>query len=106
MKEKNPELHDTETAERLFGSVTPREQNGGHEPDPDILRAPLPEGESAHVFCESCGAHTPITTTGAEVLAGRAEVLTTPDWTKNYIQVHGCIWCNDAFNTAEILPIP
>ncbi len=106
MKEKSPESQDIQAAEQMFGSVAPREHNGGHEPDPDILRAPLPEGESAHVFCEGCGTHTPVTAAGAEALAGRAEALTAPDWGKNYIQVHSCIWCKETFAEAEILPIP
>lgn len=106
MKEKFPESQDTQAAEKMFGSVVPPEHSGDHEPDPGILRTPLPEGESAHVFCEGCGTHTPVTADGAKALAGRAEALTAPDWTKHFIKVRSCIWCKETFAEAEILPIP
>jgi hypothetical protein len=106
MSEQIPRRKEEETVEQLFGSVVAPERTGDHEPDSDILRSPLVEGESAHVFCGGCGTHTPVTQEGADELLKRAESSGVADWKKDYIHVQSCVWCRNVFAGLEILPIP
>ena len=91
--------------EKLFGSVVLPERTGNFEPGTDVLRTRLAEGEAAHVFCEGCGTHTPVTEQGAAALSSRAED-SPADWKTNYIRVYSCIWCGESFAEPEILPLP
>lgn len=95
-------MHEIE--KKLFGTVRPKEASGGFAPDPQALRAELPDRDySLFYHCSGCG-------TVKAVLGSAVPEITGKQWVsyaEHYIATERCDSClGEGFENARLERIP